>query len=310
MDKIVIAGGSGFLGRCLVDYYKGRKELVILSRKETKISGARVVVWDGRCQGEWASEFEGAKVVINLSGKSVDCRYTERNRALIYSSRIDSTQAIGKAIHNCQKPPQVWINSSSATIYRHSLYKPMDEEFDELGSGFSVDVCQKWEEVFNSFELPNTRKIIARIAIVLGRNGGALQPLQRLAKFGLGGHQGPGNQMVSWLHQDDFTAMMDYLINNSHSGIFNLAAPNPVTNRVFMKAVRQAAGIKIGIPSPSWLLEIGARIIQTETELILKSRYVVPRKLEELGYNFSFSAIDIALNDLLSTQDPNRYELS
>ena len=116
--------------------------------------------------------------------------------------------------------------------------------------------------------------------------------------------------MVSWLHQDDFTAMMDYLINNSHSGIFNLAAPNPVTNRVFMKAVRQAAGIKIGIPSPSWLLEIGARIIQTETELILKSRYVVPRKLEELGYNFSFSAIDIALNDLLSTQDPNRYELS
>ncbi|MEM9858005.1 MAG: TIGR01777 family oxidoreductase [Bacteroidota bacterium] len=299
MDKIVIAGGSGFLGKCLVDYYEGRKELVILSRKNAHISGAKVVVWDGVSMGQWAGELEGAKAVINLSGKSVDCRYTEQNKALIYSSRIDSTRAIGKAIQGCIKPPEVWINSSSATIYRHSLGMPMDEESGEMGDGFSVDVCRKWEETFNAFELPNTRKVIARIAIVLGRKGGALQPLQRLAKFGLGGHQGEGNQMVSWLHQDDFTAMMDYLIYDSLSGIFNLAAPNPITNRVFMKALRGALSIKMGIPAPKWLLEMGARIIQTETELIFKSRYVVSSRLLDNHYRFRFSSVDSALLDLV-----------
>ncbi|MEM6524548.1 MAG: TIGR01777 family oxidoreductase [Bacteroidota bacterium] len=299
MDKIVIAGGSGFLGRCLTDYYRDSKELVILSRKKAHISEAKVVLWDGRSLGEWTSELEGAKAVINLSGKSVDCRYTQRNRALIYSSRIDSTQAIGKAIQGCKKPPEVWINSSSATIYRHSLDMPMDES-GEMGDGFSVDVCQKWEEAFNAFELPNTRKAIARIAIVLGRKGGALQPLLKLAKFGLGGHQGEGNQMVSWLHQDDFTTMMDYLINsNSLSGIFNLAAPNPVTNKVLMKALREAVGIKFGIPTPTWLLEMGARIIQTETELILKSRYVAPRRMIDNRYQFQFESIGRALPNLL-----------
>ncbi len=300
MDKIVIAGGSGFLGRCLVDYFKGRKELVILSRKNAHISGAKVVIWDGRRQGEWTSEIQGAKAVINLSGKSVDCRYTEQNKALIYSSRIDSTRAIGKAIQGCTKPPEVWINSSSATIYRHSLDTPMDEESGEMGDGFSVDVCRKWEEAFNAFELPNKRKVIARIAIVLGRKGGALHPLRRLAKFGLGGHQGEGNQIVSWLHQDDFTAMIDYLINsNTLSGVFNSAAPNPVTNKVFMKALREAMGIKFGIPTPTWLLQMGARIIQTETELILKSRYVIPGRFLDNHYRFRFSSVDSALLDLV-----------
>ncbi|MEM7106603.1 MAG: TIGR01777 family oxidoreductase [Bacteroidota bacterium] len=299
MDKIIIAGGSGFLGRCLVQHYHGIKEIVILSRTFTATPGAKVVVWDARGQGAWSEELEGAKAVINLCGKSVDCRYNEKNKAQIYSSRLHSTKAIGEAIRRCQRPPEVWINSSSATIYRHSVDQPMEEEFGEIGAGFSVDVCQKWEAEFHSFELPNTRKIVARTAIVLGRGGGALQPLRRLAQLGLGGYQGSGSQMVSWLHQDDFTSIVDYFLVNPLSGVFNLAAPHPITNKEFMSALRKAVGISIGIPTPAWLLEIGARIIRTETELILKSRYVVPKRLTDEGYLFQFETVGHALQNLI-----------
>lgn len=300
MSKIVIAGGTGFLGECLVNFYKNkRKDIVILSRRPVNIENARVFQWDAENQGAWSNELEGVEAVINLCGKSVDCRYTEKNKALIYSSRINPTLAIGRAIENCKNPPKVWINSSSATVYRHSPDKPMDEETGEIGEGFSVDVCQKWEEAFNSFRLPNTRRVIARIAIVLGKKGGALQPLTNLVRLGMGGHQGPGNQMMSWLHEDDFTGMIDYLVNNPLSGIVNLASPKPVNNKQFMKSIRIAVGVTMGLPTPAWLLEIGARIIKTETELVLKSRYVVPKRFLNAGYSFQFTDVDTALKDLV-----------
>lgn len=300
MKKIIIAGGTGFLGKCLVDFYKNKAEdIVILSRRLSIMENARIVTWDAENRGDWTDEMEGADAVINLCGKSVDCRYHEKNKAKIYSSRLLPTRAIGEAISKCKNPPKVWINASSATIYRHSIDQPMDELTGEIGIGFSVDVCQKWEAAFHAFDLPKTRMAIARIAIVLGKSGGALTPLLRMTKLGLGGAQGPGNQMMSWLHEKDFARMVDFMIKENLEGAYNLSAPNPVTNREFMKAIRDTVGIKMGLPTPSWLLGIGARIIQTETELILKSRYVVPGKLLEAGYQHRFPHIDHALKSLI-----------
>lgn len=304
MKKIVIAGGSGFLGNCLIDHYsKTNDQVVILTRAErSQTEKAEYVHWDGKTIGPWTATLENCDVLINLNGKSVDCRYTKKNKALIYSTRLDATAVLGQAIQQATNPPKLWINSASATIYRHSLDKAMDEYMGEMGTGFSVDVCQKWEHVFNSFTLPSTRKVIIRTSIVLGKKAGALQPLQRLARLGLGGPQGPGNQYFSWLHEDDFVSIIDFIAErNTMHGVYNLAAPNPVPNRQIMKAIRNAVGVPFGIPIPTWLLKFGAVLISTETELILKSRRVVSKRLSEAGYKFQFDTIEHAVNDLLKS---------
>lgn len=302
--KIVIAGGSGFLGECLTTHYASRGEqVIILTRAEShQTATAKYVRWDGKTRGAWADELEGCDMLINLNGKSVDCRYTEKNKTLIYATRLAATAVLGEAVLACRNPPKLWINAASATIYRHSLDREMDEETGEIGTGFSVDVCQQWERVFNRFTLPATRKVIIRTAIVLGKRGGALQPLKRLAKLGLGGRQGPGNQYFSWLHEQDFTGILDFIESHtSLEGVYNLSAPEPVPNTKFMSALRNAAGRAFGLPMPTWLLEIGAVLIGTETELILKSRRVVPMKLLKAGYTFRFTTIEHALNDLLES---------
>jgi len=302
MKKIVIAGGSGFLGNCLVGHYsKTGDQVVILTRAEaSQTANAKYVHWDGKTIGPWTETLENCDVLINLNGKSVDCRYTDNNKALIYSTRLESTAVLGQAIQHAVNPPKLWINSSSATIYRHSLDKAMDEYTGEIGTGFSVDVCQKWEQVFNSFVLPATRKVIIRTSIVLGKKEGALKPLKTLAKLGMGGSQGPSNQYFSWLHEDDFVSIIDFITNTSTmQGVYNLAAPNPVPNRQVMKAIRHAVGAPFGLPMPTWLLTFGAILISTETELILKSRRVVPKKLLEAGYKFKFETIENAVSSLL-----------
>lgn len=199
MRKIVIAGGTGFLGNCLIDHYSGTDtQLFILTRGKAFVRGnTHYINWDGKTKGAWIEVLEHADVLINLNGKSVDCRYTKQNKQLIYSSRLDATAILGKAIQSSQHPPKLWINAASATIYRHSLDKEMDEYSGEIGSGFSVDVCQQWERTFNSMETNQTRKIIIRTSIVLGKDGGALHPLKMLAKVGMGGRQGSGNQYFS-----------------------------------------------------------------------------------------------------------------
>lgn len=301
MKKIVIAGGTGFLGSCLVAHYKNSDtEVVILTRKHmVDYENVRYCKWDARHIGYWTNELENCDVLINLNGKSVDCRYNEENKELIYDTRIDATHLLGQVVRNCENPPQLWINSASATIYRHTLDKEMNEATGEFGAGFSVDVCKKWEAACNAFELPKTRKVLLRTGIVLGSQGGPLMPLRNLAKMGLGGKHGTGDQYFSWIHEKDFTAIIDFVTSNTYiNGAINVTVPEPLTNTELMKSIRKSVKAPFGIPLPKWLLEIGAVFIRTETELILKSRRVFPARLLEAGFVFEYDNIHLALKDI------------
>ncbi|MEL6557915.1 MAG: TIGR01777 family oxidoreductase [Bacteroidota bacterium] len=301
MKKIVIAGGTGFIGSYLTNHFINQNYQVIVLTRNHRVNNGNIKYekWDGSRLGKWQTSLENAEALINLNGKSVDCRYTEKNKQLIYDTRIEATNVLGKAITNCQNPPKVWINGASATIYPHSVDQPMKEDQQDFTPGFSVDVCQKWEEAFHSYEVAGVRKVLLRIAIILGENKGALAPLKSLARFGLGGKQGPGNQMFSWLHEKDMANVMQYCIENKEvSGIYNASAPNPVTNKVFMKTLRKQLKQPIGIPMPIPMLKLGALMIGTETELILKSRYVVPEKLLNAGFQFEYPQVDQALRHL------------
>jgi uncharacterized protein (TIGR01777 family) len=302
MKKVILAGGSGFLGKCIIDHYRSNTRIIVLTRGEPRTSeNVQYVQWDCKTLGTWAEIFEGTDVLINLNGKSVNCRYTEQNKKLIYSTRLVTTEVLGKVIQQCANPPKLWINSSSATIYRHALDRPMDEETGDIGTGFSVDVCQQWEKTFKSIQTVSTRKVAIRTAIVLGKGGGALTPLKNLAKLGVGGKQGPGNQYFSWIHEQDFVNIIDFISGHDElNGELNVSNPNPITNEHIMRALRKAVGVPFGIPMPTWVLEFGAMLIGTETELVLKSRRVVPKRLLDAGYKFQFTTIEDALTDLCS----------
>ncbi|RYF93614.1 MAG: TIGR01777 family protein, partial [Chitinophagaceae bacterium] len=245
---------------------------------------------------------EGATLVINLAGKSVDCRYNEKNRKEILNSRIDSTNILGDAIKQCLNPPELWINSSTATIYRHAEDRPMSEEHGEIGSGFSVGIAKAWEAAFFSHELPATRRVALRISIVLGKTGGAIRPILNLVRFGLGGKQGDGRQMFSWIHIEDLYRIIKFVEEHKAlNGVYNCASPLPVTNTEFMRTVRQIAGtpLNIALPAPAWLLSIGAVIIRTEPELILKSRWVIPEKLTAAGFEFQYKMLEDAVEEIV-----------
>ncbi len=301
MKKLIIAGGTGFLGQALCRHFEHSfDEILILSRTENKTEGkVRYVTWDAKTFGSWCRELEGAEAVINLCGKSVDCRYTEKNKAIIFSSRLESTKIIGEAIERCNVPPALWINGASATIYRHSETEPMTEKEGEIGSGFSVEVCKAWEKVFNSFTLAATRKVNMRISMVMGKTGGVFPALTGVVKKGLGGTMGKGTQQVSWVHVDDFCRMVEWFINNKGaSGIYNSVAPLPITNRHMMQLLRKKLHIPIGLPAASWMLEIGAMLIGTETELILKSRYSYPERALKEGFTFKYQNFEECLSSL------------
>lgn len=286
-NTIVIAGGSGFLGQLLAECFK-ENDIFILSRKK-QISSERIkyVHWDGEHEGEWIQSLESCLALINMTGKSVNCRYTEKNKQEIFDSRTKSTNALGNAIIKLTNPPKVWINAGSATIYRHAEDRPMDEFTGEIGEGFSVDVCKVWEETFNAFKLPNTRQIILRTGIVLGEKGEVLPMFKRLVRFGLGGKMGNGNQYLNWIQDEDFCRVTEWCINNTKAeGIYNVTAPNAIKNKDFMKMIRKHLGMPFGLPSYKWMLEIGTRILGTESELILKSRWVYPARLLQEGFVF------------------------
>jgi len=291
--KIVLAGGTGFIGKYFAKKFKGLGyQVIIISRNNTHIQ------WDNKSEIENA--LNGAEMLINLAGKSVNCRYNQKNKYEILRSRTATTKILGEAILNCENPPALWINSSTATIYRHAMDKPMIETDGEIGTGFSVDVATNWEKSFFDFQLPNTRQIALRMAIILGEGGGVMEPFVNLVRFGLGGKQGSGKQMFSWLHIEDLFNIILFLQKEKElSGVFNCSAPNPIDNATLMSSLRKTMKVNIGLPSPKWILKMGAVLIGTETELILKSRWVIPDRLTKVGYQFKFPFIDGALENIL-----------
>nr|WP_315223629.1 TIGR01777 family oxidoreductase [uncultured Flavobacterium sp.] len=302
MRKLIIAAGTGFLGQVLVDHFKNKfEEIVILTRGNSKtIDGIRYVNWDARTLSGWENELENAAVLINLAGKSVDCRYTKENKKEILLSRIESTKILNQAVLKCQNPPKHWLNSSTSTIYRFSLDKQMDEVDGETGNDFSMNVALSWEKAFFKTETPNTLKTALRTSIVLGKKGGAFVPLKTLAKIGFGGKQGKGNQFISWIHEDDFANAVEFILQKEITGRINIVSPQPIRNSEFMKQLRTAVGAPFGIPISTFLLKIGSFIIRTETELVLKSRNVIPRRLLENGFKFQFENIDNTFKNLLN----------
>lgn len=307
-NRIVVAGGSGFIGRLLTDLLVARdNDVVVLTRSPGPAGRSiRQVGWDGRTLGEWARELDGARALINLSGQSVNCRYNERNRVEILESRVDSTRVLGEAIASCDNPPPVWLNASTATIYKHTFDQPNDEATGVIGAtpeakdAFSIKVAQAWEETLNRAQTSTTRKVALRTAIVFAPGeGGIYRVLRRLTRFGLGGRIAGGNQFVSWIHGEDFCRAVEWLMDrDDFSGPVNVASPNPVTQREMMSIIRRECGVPFGLPATRWMLEVAAFVHGTEAELIIKSRYVVPGRLLAAGFQFRFPRMEDAVREI------------
>lgn len=295
----------------MVNYFGEDNNVVVLSRHpEKKNLPATYEYWNGKTFTGWERLVDGADLLVNLAGKSVNCRYNERNKAEIFASRVNSTRILGEAVKQAAHPPALWINAASATIYRHAEDRPMDEWTGETGNDFSVQVCKLWEKTFEEITTPHTRKVVLRTAITLGANGGALAPFLNLVKFALGGRQGTGQQMFSWVHVEDFCRLTEWLYEHGHAtGIYNCSAPQPVTNETFMRTLRQVTGHKTGLPAPEWMLRIGAALIGTEIELIVKSRWVVPARLQQEGFRFNYAQLETALENIISEVPRRRYHL-
>ena len=295
--KIIIAGGTGFLGENLEQFFLNKNyEVKILTRNPKRNNE---ISWDSKTVGTWKNELENADILINLTGKSVDCRYNEKNKKEIYDSRINSTRVLQQAIDECQNPPKIWLNASSATIYIRSETHLNTEKNGLIGDDFSMNICKSWEKEFFKIENPNIRKVALRTSIVLGKNGGAFPKFKQISKLGLGGKQGRGNQMMSWIHIEDFCEAINFIIENQNlKGAINITAPKPLSNENMMKQLREKIKIPFGIPSPVWLLEIAAIFIKTETELMLKSRNVYPEILLENGFKFKYDTFEKALEKL------------
>lgn len=297
---MILAGGTGFLGQHVAQYFRQRGyEVVTLTRYPRRFGE---VAWDGRTLGSWAAALEGAAVVLNLAGKSVDCRYNAVNKYAIIRSRTESTRVLGEAIARCQNPPAVWLNSSTATIYTHTTdEQPANTEAaGVIGRDFSEMVAQQWEAELWLAQVPHTRRVALRTAIVLGADGGALPVMARLARVGLCTPQGNGQQWISWLHVVDFCRAVEFLLScPTLEGAVNLCAPQPLRNHEFNALLARHYQPRWYLPQPQWLLELGAFLLRTETELILKSRKVVPERLLEAGFRFNYPACELALTDLL-----------
>lgn len=308
--RIVIAGGSGHLGTLLANAFHGDGHEVIVLSRNPQAAKWPVVKWDGRTLGPWTGVIDDADAVINLAGRSVDCRYHERNRREILQSRVDSTRILGRAIARAQRPPRVWLQSSTATIYAHRFDAPNDESNGLLGGdepnapdtwNFSIGVARAWERAADEAETPITRKVKMRTAIVMHpAHGGPLHIFLRLIRLGLGGPHGDGRQWVSWIHADDFVRAVYWLIDRDDvEGVVNVAAPHPLPNAEFMRTLRDVSNVRLGIPAPAWLLEIAAFFHRTETELLLKSRRVVPARMLREGFRFEYPTFLEAARDLV-----------
>ena len=318
--RVVVAGASGFVGRYLQDAFRDEGyEVVTVGRTGDAVWGNTLRIRE---------LVDGADLVVNMAGKSVNCRYGRRNRAEIVRSRVDTTLELAEAIRSAEHPPPLWVNASTATIYRHADDRPQDEATGELGEGFSVGVARAWEDALFAGDLPGTRRVALRMAIVLG-DGSALVPLLRLAQAGLGGPQvdGPwfptrarlaagtyhvdrhtrGRQRFSWVHIEDVLGSIRFIRDTEElDGPVNVTSPNPSDNRTVMATIREAVGRRFGLTTRRWMLELGSFAIRTETELVLKSRWVVPTRLTQAGYEFRYPDLRGALATIIAERRQHR----
>lgn len=292
MKKVVIAGGTGFIGTYLTRRFEeSGYNVLIVSREANQVSWKPV---------ELTEAFEGAELVLNLAGKNINCRHNEANRKAIIDSRVNTTMWIGNAIEACKTSPKLWVNASANGVYKPSFETAMTEDETELGNDFLADVVREWEKTFFGFQLQETRQVALRTAVVLGQNGGALKPLVLLSCFGLGGKQADGKQLFSWIHVEDYFRILLFLLENkSLHNVVNCTSPTPVTNSEFMRTLRKTLKVPVGIPAPEFAIRLGAKLIGTEPELILNSSNVIPKRLSEAGFRFRFPSLEFALDDLL-----------
>src|SRR5208282_5860642 len=297
--RIVLPGGSGQVGTILARHFQAQGHHVVVLARSTSPAPWRIVQWDATNLDRWTAELENADLVLNLAGRNVNCRYSDANRREIKESRTRTTRLLGEAISRLTHPPKTWMNASTATIYRHALDRPMDETTGEIGGNepdapspwkFSIAVATSWEKEFFAANTPVTRRIALRSAMVMSPDrDGIFDTLLRLARLGLGGASGSGKQFVSWIHDQDFLRSIQYLMDHDDlDGAINIASPNPLPNAEFMADLRKVWGTRIGLPASAWMLELGALFLRTETELILKSRRVIPGRLLAHGFQFDF----------------------
>jgi uncharacterized protein (TIGR01777 family) len=301
--KVVLAGGTGAIGTALISRFRAHgADVTVLTRAASlQKDGVQYVHWDGRRTGPWMSELNHADLLINLSGKSVNCRYSPEAKAEIIRSRIDSTLALGAACIALSHPPKCWINLASATLYADAMEHPWDENGTH-DTGFSAEVCEQWEQTFLDIPTPATRKVIFRTAFFLSRSGSVLQELATAVRLGLGGKWGKRDPMVSWIHEEDFFRMVKTAYDDEWEGIFNASSPGPVPLSHFFNAIRRTTGPSFGLPVPEFLVHVGCWLKRTEPELISKSRYVIPVAALNQGFRFHYSDIRSAMTDLLTNQ--------
>jgi len=298
--RVILAGGSGFLGQSLAKTLVGKGyEVIVLGRGASGQRGAiRHGQWDGQTLGEWATLLDGAKAVVNLTGRSVNCRHTPENKREIMESRVNSVRVLGQAISRCPQPPEVFVQASSLAIYGDSGDRWCDEDVPHA-EGFSEEVCKRWEGAFDQVKAPGMRKVVFRIGIVLATEQGALPVLARLARWFLGGSVGHGRQYISWIHIADINRMFVAAIErNDIAGVFNTTGPNPVTNAEFMRELRRILHRPWSPPVPAWATRIGARFMGTEASLALTGRRCRPARFLENGFHFEFPDLRRALADL------------
>lgn len=306
--KVVLAGGTGQVGAVLDRALTtAGHDVVVLSRNPVH---ERQVAWDGRTPGPWTAEIDGSDVVVNLAGRSVSCRYTEANLRDMMDSRVQSAEAVGAAIAAAAKPPALWLQMSTATIYAHRFDAAHDEATGVIGGTetgvpdyweYSVRIAKNWERAQEEATTPHTRKVALRAAMVMSPDrGGVFDVLLRMARLGLGGPVAGGSQYLSWIHDRDFVRAVEFLVaRDDIAGPVNLAAPGPLPHRAFMRDLRAAAGVRVGLPATKWMAEIGAFVLRTDTELLLKSRRVVPGRLLDEGFVFEQAAWPDAAADLV-----------
>jgi uncharacterized protein len=309
----VIAGGTGFLGRAILQNHRNtnvkiivltRNKLLATRREIRQFENISYVHWDAATPGDWMHALEGATAVINLVGRSVNCRYTERNKAEIIASRVNATRVLGYAIERSAQPPKVWINIASAAIFGDTAAEQKDET-SGVGEGFSAEVCKRWEAAFYEIQSPYTRKVLLRLGLVFQRNDGLLKPFSRMARLGLAGKMGTGEQYISWIHEDDFARLVTMAVSNDDwKGVINGVSPHPVKNKDFLKSLRSAYGMRWGLPQPAFMLKIGALLIGTEAELLLSGRRVVSKILEEKQFRFNYPLLEDALEHLIKKPPP------